>query len=41
MDRKFIIVLITTPNREVAEKIANILLEKKLAACVNLMAPIS
>ena len=40
MDRKFIIVLITTPSREVAEKIANILLEKKLAACVNLMAPI-
>lgn len=39
MDKEYILVLITTPNREVGEKIANILLEKKMAACVNLMAP--
>jgi periplasmic divalent cation tolerance protein len=39
MDIEYILVLITTPNREVGEKIANILLEKKMAACVNLMAP--
>lgn len=40
MDKEYIIVLITTPSKEVGEKIANALLEKKLAACVNLMAPI-
>ncbi len=39
MDKQYIIVLITTPNMEVSEKIANILLEKKLAACVNLVTP--
>lgn len=39
MDKQYIIVLITTPNLEVSEKIANILLEKKLAACVNLVTP--
>ncbi len=39
MDEQYIIVLITTPNMEVSEKIANILLEKKLAACVNLVTP--
>ena len=40
MDKEYIIILITTPNMEVGKKIANILLEKKLAACVNLMTPI-
>lgn len=40
MDKEYIIVLITTPSKEVGEKIANALLEKKLAACVNMMAPI-
>ncbi len=40
MDKEYIIVLITTPNKEVGEKISNALLEKKLAACVNMMAPI-
>jgi len=33
-------VLITTPSKEIGEKIAIALLEKKLAACVNMMAPI-
>ncbi len=32
--------LITTPSKEIGEKIAIALLEKKLAACVNMMAPI-
>ena len=32
--------LITTPRKEIGEKIAIALLEKKLAACVNMMAPI-
>ena len=40
MDKEYIIVLITTPSKEVGEEIANALLEKKLAACVNVMAPI-
>lgn len=40
MDKEYIIGLITTPSKEVGEKIANALLEKKLAACVNMMAPI-
>ena len=40
MDKEYIIVLITTPSKKVGEKIANALLEKKLAACVNMMAPI-
>lgn len=40
MDKEYIIVLITTPSKEVGEEIAHTLLEKKLAACVNMMAPI-
>jgi uncharacterized protein involved in tolerance to divalent cations len=33
-------VLITTPSKEIGEKIPIALLENKLAACVNMMAPI-
>ena len=40
MDDQHIIVLITTPSRKVGEQIANNLLDKKLAACVNILAPI-
>ncbi len=40
MENEYIIVLITTPNQETSEMIANTLLEKKLAACVNLVGPI-
>jgi periplasmic divalent cation tolerance protein len=36
----FVVGLITAPNREVAEKIAAALVEKKLAACVNFLDPI-
>ena len=37
MDTKHIIVLITTPNQETAQKIADHLVENKLAACANIM----
>ena len=37
----FIIVLITVPNRDVGLQIANLLLERKLAACVNLVSPVN
>ena len=40
MENEYIIVLITTPNQETSEMIANTLLEKKLAACVNLVGSI-
>ena len=40
MDNQYIIVFITVPTKEVGEKIANALLDKKLAACVNLISPI-
>ena len=40
MENEYIIVLITTPNQETSEMIANTLLENKLAACVNLVGPI-
>lgn len=40
MQSEYIIVLITTPNQETSELIANTLLEKKLAACVNIVAPV-
>ena len=35
MGNQYIIVMITTPSKEVGEEIADSLLEKKLAACVN------
>jgi periplasmic divalent cation tolerance protein len=40
MEIEYIIVLITTPNQETSEVIANTLLEKKLAACVNMVGSI-
>ena len=44
MDRieaKILVVLITAPSREVAKRIAEKLIEEKLAACVNLIPGIS
>lgn len=35
------IVLCTCPNREVADKIARLLVEKRLAACVNIIDNLS
>ena len=40
MDKQFIIVLVTVPNQETGELIANTLLEKKLVACVNIVTPV-
>ena len=40
MDNQYIVVFITVPTKEVGEKIAKALLDKKLAACVNLISPI-
>ncbi len=36
-----IVVLITVPSAEVGQQIANLLLEKKLAACVNILPAVS
>ena len=36
-DRGCIVVLITCPNPEVGEAIARVLVEERLAACVNLL----
>jgi periplasmic divalent cation tolerance protein len=36
MDHKHVIVYITTPDTQTGEEIANALIERKLAACVNL-----
>lgn len=41
MDIKPIVVFITAPSWEVARRIARSLVEKKLAACVNLISPIT
>ncbi len=40
MNWKYIIALITAPNQETGEIIANILLDKKLVACVNFVTPV-
>ncbi len=36
--RKFIAILVTCPDKKSAHKLAKILLQKKLAACVNVVA---
>lgn len=36
----YCIVFVTCPNNKVANKIANILLKKKLAACINILPKI-
>jgi len=41
MEQLFIVVLITVPSRETGQEIANLLLERKLAACVNIISPIT
>ena len=37
---EYIIVFITVPNLEVGEKLGNVLVEEKLAACVNITSEI-
>ena len=41
MNADFIVVLVTTANKEEAEKIAQNLLENKLIACANIINPIT
>jgi periplasmic divalent cation tolerance protein len=41
MDFEHIVVLITVPSPEVAEQVADALLESNLAACVNTIAPLN
>ena len=38
---QFILVMITAPSEDTAREIAHVLLEKKLAACVNLVPSVS
>jgi periplasmic divalent cation tolerance protein len=40
MDNQFVVVFITVPSREEGKKIATYLVERKLAACVNVLGPI-
>ena len=40
MAAEFIVALITAPSREVGERIADALVQGKLAACVNIVGPI-
>lgn len=40
MDYTYIVVLITAPSLQVAKDVARVLVERRLAACVNLISPI-
>lgn len=40
MQHDFILALVTTANKQEAEKIAKTLLDKKLVACANILGPI-
>jgi len=37
----YLVVFITAPSRETAEQISDMLVQKKLAACVNIVSPIN
>jgi periplasmic divalent cation tolerance protein len=41
LENTYIIVLITTPSKEVGRQVADALLEQKLAACVNILSPVN
>ncbi len=41
MNDQAIVVLVTAPSKEVGRQIAQSLLEQKLAACVNILAPVN
>jgi periplasmic divalent cation tolerance protein len=40
MEKDFVLVFITVPNGEIAQKIAARLVEDNLAACVNILSPL-
>jgi periplasmic divalent cation tolerance protein len=41
MEHSYVVVLITVPSRETGQQIANLLLERKLAACINILSPVT
>jgi len=41
LENSIIVVLVTTSNREEAERIAHHLLDEKLVACANVLGPVS
>ena len=41
MEKTYVVVLVTVPNREEAEKIAQHLLDERLIACANIIGPVS
>jgi periplasmic divalent cation tolerance protein len=41
MQNNYIIVMVTTPNKQEAQKIAKHLLEKRLIACANIIGPVT
>ncbi|MCW4046130.1 MAG: divalent-cation tolerance protein CutA [Candidatus Bathyarchaeota archaeon] len=41
MENRYIVVLVTTANKQEAEKIAQRLLEAKLIACANIIDPVT
>ena len=41
MEHSYVVVLVTTGNKEEAEKIVYSLLEEKLIACANMIGPVS
>jgi periplasmic divalent cation tolerance protein len=40
MEFEHIIVMITAPTRETGQQLSDMLIEKKLAACVNMISPV-
>jgi periplasmic divalent cation tolerance protein len=41
MENRYIMVLVSAPSNNVARQIAQALLEKRLAACVNISSPVN
>jgi periplasmic divalent cation tolerance protein len=41
MNSEYVVALITAPSEEVAKSITDKLLQEKLAACVNIVSPVS
>jgi periplasmic divalent cation tolerance protein len=41
LENSYIVVLVTTPSKHEAEKIAQSLLENRLIACANIIGPVS